>query len=356
MQNGSQTRPSPERVLRPRVTINDLADALGLTKSTVSRALNGYPDIAEGTRKRVQRQAQIMDYRPLSHAQAIRTGRTRAVGLVLQTDLPGAGRPFIANFLGGITGRLGAEGWTLTVATALNEQDMLQTLERLIEERKADGFVLPRTLADDPRVELLRRHDIPFVMFGRTGDPTDCAWFDIASETAMRAAVARLAGFGHERIALVNGEIEYTFSRLRDQGFRTGMAEAGLTVDANLIRNGAMTLETGAAAARHLLDLPAPPTAIVYAVDIAALGAYVAAAERGLTIGRDLSVIGYDGVPEGAFATPPLTTFDVDMEHAGARLAALLMQRIRGAQAEDLRELTNARLVVRGSDGPPVKT
>lgn len=338
---------------RDRVTISDVASSLGLTKSTVSRALNGYPDISESTRLRVRRKAELMGYRPLALAQAIRTGRTRTLGLVLQTDIAGAQRPFLSDFLAGLTSTASAESWTLTVATSAGGAAMLATLERLVDERKADGFILPRTFSDDARMKLLRGLGVPFVLYGRVADPTGCAWFDILGEEAMREAVLRLAGLGHRRIGYVNGGHEYNFSHLRETGFRDGMTEAGVPVDETAVTGGAMTKDAGAAATIRLLSLPNPPTAIVFAVDAAALGAYDAAEALGLTIGSDISIISYDGIPEGAWAKPPLTTYRVDSRMAGSRLADLLIRRIRGAAPEDLRETAKATLDRRGSDGPP---
>lgn len=336
-----------------RVTISDVAKALGVTKSTVSRALNGYTDISPTTRHRIRRAAAEMGYRPLSHAQAIRTGRTRSLGLVLQTDAPGGGRPFLADFIAGITSETQSENWTLTVATSTGGQEMLATMARLIEERKADGFVLPRTLVQDDRISLLRHHRVPFILYGRTEQDDDCAWFDIAGEDAMRSAVLRLARLGHRRIGFVNGEHTYYLSRLREVGFRAGLAEADLPVETQLITDGAMTEETGRQAALRLLRLKNAPTALVFAVDSAALGGYGAVAELGLGVGTDVSVIGYDGIPEGAYATPALTTYQVDTRAAGRRLAHLLIRHIRGEPAKALRELAPANLVARASDGPP---
>ena len=346
----------PKSPRRRRVTIADVAASLGLTKGTVSRALNNYPDISDSTRKRVEKQAQRMGYQPLSHAQAIRTGRTKSLGLVLQSNAHDAQRPFLAEFLAGITQQTSAQGWSLTVATAHSDASMLATLERLIDEHKADGFILPRTLVHDRRIELLRNHHVPFVLFGRTGDDTDCAWFDILGEQAMRDAVVRLAGLGHRRIAYVNGGKKYNYSELRLLGYLDGLRDAGLAYDPTLVEADAVTPEDGQQAVASLLALPMPPTAIVFAVDMAALGAYPVAAELGLSIGRELSVIGYDGVPEGAYANPPLSTFNVDSRRAGERLAHLLIARIRGADPEELRECEMPSFLERASDGPRTVT
>ncbi len=339
-----------------RVTINALAEALGLTKGTVSRALNGYPDISDSTRRRVERMAQKMGYAPLAHAQAIRSGRVRALGLVLQVGEPDAQRPFLADFLAGVTTAASAERWSLTVATGATEAEALETMSRLIDERKADGFILPRTRTDDARIDLLRGAGVPFVLYGRTGDTEGCAWFDILGEDAMAQAVERLHALGHRRIGYVGGGAGFHYTRLRLEGFREACVRLGLADDGDLILSDAVTREAGARAGTALLSRPEPPTAIVCATDLAALGVCAAGAALGLAIGRDLSVISYDGVPEGAYAEPPLTTFEVDTREAGARLAALLIRRIRGEAPEDLRETAHARLLVRGSDGPPALT
>ena len=338
---------------RRRVTIKDLADALGVTKGTVSRALNDYPDISPATRKRVQRQADRMGYSPLAQAQAIRTGRGRAIGLVIQTDVQGAQRPFLPDFLEGVTRAASAQGWTLTVATAAGDDEMLTTLDRLIQERKADGFILPRTYRDDVRMRFLREAGTPFVLYGRVPDPEGCAWFDIRGEDAIQAATERLASLGHTRIGFVGGGREYNFALLRFEGYLAGLKAAGLEFDPSLVRNDAMLRDDGAAATESLMAMDAPPTAIVFAVDMAALGAYDAAARLGLEIGRDLSIIGYDGIPEGQWVQPKLTTFGVDSREAGERLTTLLIALVRGAAPETLRETRDAKLQIGQSDGAP---
>jgi len=335
-----------------RVTISDVAGALDLTKSTVSRALNGYADIAEGTQLRVKRMAERMNYQPLSHAQAMKTGRTRSLGFVLQLADHDAQRPFLAEFLAGLSAGSTAEGYTLTVASADNDAHLYETLRRLRRDQKADGFILPRAMVDDPRVALLRNEDVPFVLYGRQDDPEGCCWYDIRGEDAMRDAVLHLVALGHRRIAFINGGTIYSYAKLRGAGARAGMQHAGLSFDPDLMRENAVTLDDGYRAACELLDMSQPPTAIVCAVDQVALGVYRVAEERGIQIGTDLSVTGYDGIKEGAHAKPPLTTFAVDNRAAGIALATLLIKRIRGEPLDTLRKTAAAVFVERGSTGP----
>ena len=341
---------------RSRVRIADVAAALGLTKGTVSRALNGYPDISDSTRLRVKRKAEVMGYRPLSQAQTIRTGRARSIGLVLQADVHDAHRPFLSEFLAGLTQATSDLNWTLTVATAHGNQDMRETYDRLLDERKADGFIIPRTLLDDPRIDHLREAEVPFVLFGRTRNPEGCAWFDIRGEDAMAEAVRRLHDFGHRRIGFVGAAPEHTFSLLRLDGYRRSLAAVGLEPDESIVRDHAVTREDGAVAAQALMFAEKPPTAIVFAVDMAAIGAYNALRRLDLRIGQDVSIVSYDGIPEAAYCDPPLTTFGVDTRAAGVRLATMLIDRIRGTAPEDLRETVAAQICTGGSDGPPART
>jgi LacI family transcriptional regulator len=341
---------SDERMSRRRVTINDLAAELGIAKGTVSRALNGYPDIAEATQLRVRRAAERMGYRPMAQAQAIRTGRARSLGLVLNAGRSDAHKPFLTDFLDGISRAASEESWTLTVATAEDETDEVATMARLVDERKVDGFILPRTKTRDARIALLRAREVPFILYGRTLDDTGCAWFDIDGEGAIRAAVLRLAGFGHQRIGYIGGMPDYNYSRLRRQGFLDGMHEAGLVPDPELMVDGVFTVEDGANAGLTLLDHAEPPTAVVCALDVAALGLYRAALRARRVVGRDLAIISYDGSPEAASADPPLTTYAVDTRAAGRALAEMLISRIRGRAPEELRRVVAARLIPRESE------
>lgn len=335
-----------------RVTIQDLASSLQLTKSTVSRALNDYPDISITTKKRVARQALKLGYRPSKQAQGLRTGQTRSVGLILNMDSDNTHKPFLSSFLDGISRFLSEQGWSLTVATAVDPSDSVDKHRSLYIDRKVDGFILPRTAANDARVNALREADIPFVMYGRHLDDRQCAWFDIAGEDAMSDAVERLANFGHSRIAYIGGGRLTNFEVLRQQGYRDGMKKQSLAIDDDLIRSNAMTERHGFEAALSLLKLSRPPTAIVCALDRVALGAYSAIEKNGLAVGKNISIIAYDGTPEGRYATPPLTTFSVDNQKAGRSLAELLLRRVNGEDAKSLRVLSHALLISRKSDGP----
>ncbi|MCY3877842.1 MAG: substrate-binding domain-containing protein [Rhodobacteraceae bacterium] len=344
-----------------RVTIADLAMALDLSKGTVSRALNEYDDISEATKMRVAEAARRMGYRPLEHAQAIRTGRIKSIGLILQMDEHDGYGPFLRDYLAGISQSASDLGWSLTVASAKSSADFERTARRMVEQRRVDGFILPRTLVNDTRFNLLQRMDVPSVLFGRVGYGTGtvdagASWYDIDGEAALAEAVNRLVKFGHCRIGFVGAPAEYNYSHIRRDGYLRGLAEAGLEHDPDLMISDVRTFSDGERAARKLLLLAEPPTAIVYSTDETALGAYDAAAGFGLKLGRDLSIISYDGAARGSYMQPTLTTFRVNLSEAGYRLASLLVRRVEGEAPESLREMAKAQLVRGGTDGPAVLT
>lgn len=339
-----------------RVGIDGLARELGLAKSTVSRALNDYPDIAAETKERVREAARRSGYHASALARRLKRGRVETVGIVLAEPGHHLESPHLAAFLAGLARGLEAHGLDLLVATAPGPERWREVYERLIEGRKADGFVLIRTETDDPRVRWLLARGIPFVAHGRTVSGPPFAWVDVDNAAAAAEAVHHLARLGHRRIAHLAGPARYNFARLRREGFFAGLAQCDLSADAALVVECALDTDAAEAATRTLLALPEPPTAIVCATDALALGAVRATRAAGLAVGRDVSVIGYDDVPMAAVLDPPLTTFDQASADAGECVARLLVRLLAGEPAATLRTLRSARLVRRASDGPPAGT
>lgn len=338
------------------VTIKTLARELGLAKSTVSRALNGYPDIAEGTRERVRSAAERRGYRPSSTARNLKRGRVDTVGVVLADEGPDIASPFFVQFLRGVTRTLDRNGLDLMVATAPGPGRWQEIYDRLIAARKVDGFIVTRTETRDPRVAYLRRRGVPFVTYGRTQNPSQFAWFDLDNRRAFAEATERLAAFGHRRIGFIGAPPTFNFARERLNGSCAARDALGLEAEPALIRRAGLHAADGRAGAEALMALNRPPTALLCVRDAVAIGAASALAALGLRVGCDVSVIGYDDVPHAAFMDPPLTTFSQDSETAGARVAEMLFEIMAGARPKDRQELRLAKLIERGSDGPPART
>ena len=335
-------------------TIADVARATGLSKGTVSRALNDYTTIAPATKATVREAARALGYQPSHSARNLKRGASETIGVVLTVGESTLYSPFLAAFLSGVTQRLNELSYDLLVSTALSDDQAALAYRRMVAAKKADGFIVTRTLIRDPRIECLTELGVPFIAHGRTIGQDGHAWFDLDNERAMRDAVAHVASLGHRRIGYVGAPADLNFARLRLAGFVAGLRDAGCPADDALVAADAGYEElAGERAALALLRAPEPPTAIVCAVDRLAIGAAVACASLGLEVGRHVTLIGYDDIPSARHVSPPLTTFSQDMAASGARVASDLVRLINGAEPGEVQTLARATLVRRASDGPP---
>lgn len=326
-----------------------IATTLGLSVTTVSRALGGYQDVAAATRRRVQAEAERIGYRPNATARRLRGGRSDAVGIVLPTGPGQLGEPFFLRLIGAIGPRLAAAGLDLIVSSAHAGADELALYRQFVENGRVDAMLVARTRLDDPRVAYLREAGFPFVTHGRTRGGGH-AWVDIDGAAAFREATQRLIGFGHRRIGFVGAPLDYGFGFFREQGWRAALAEAGLAPGpARFAEPGE---ENGYRLAVELLEERERPTALLCATDRLAVGVLHALAHAGLEAGRDISVIGYDNSPVANYMATPLTSFDPDIEGAAGRMLDMLLAQLAGAAMAESAELRRATLIPRRSDGP----
>ncbi|MEF2071673.1 LacI family DNA-binding transcriptional regulator [Consotaella aegiceratis] len=346
------------KLLQPRptkktVSIARLAAHLGLSEGTVSRALNNYPDISRTTRERVARVARELGYRPSSTARRLARGVVETVGFVLPGRAGHVSAPFLAEFLDGIASELALYDWDVIVAAVPEGHEGRDVVERLIRSGKVGGFVLTRTRRSDSRVAYLKQEGVPFVLYGRTDACDDCVFLDVDNEKAFVDAVNHLHGLGHRRIAHLAGDLSYTYAHLRRRGYRAAMAALGLDIPDGYIVDGVVDAASSDSATTGLLALPNPPTAILGVTDEVALGAMRAIARAGLKVGRDISVMGYDGLPIGLAAEPPLTTMSQSSADAGRHVAHMIKALIEDGTLEEPRVLWEAKLTPRASTSRP---
>ncbi len=334
------------------IGIRALAQDLDLSITTVSRALGGYSDVSERTRERVAQAAAARGYRPNASARRLKTGRSDSIGFLLPMDAGGFSDPFLTELLASIGARLAEADLDLLVSAIPEGKGALATIRRLVEGRKVDGVILPRTLWRDARVDLLMELDVPFVTHGRTIRADAHPWLDIDGRAAFQEATERLLAGGHRRIALINSSSLLAYAGYRHAGYEAALSAAGLAIDADLILEARWAVDMGASETRALLDRVKPPTALLCATDRIAIGALSALAERGLVAGSDVSVIGYDDLPFAAHTSPPLTTMRQPIAAEGRELVEMLLQRIGGAPISQLQRLWRADLIIRATDGP----
>ncbi|MHA1524863.1 MAG: substrate-binding domain-containing protein [Alphaproteobacteria bacterium] len=336
-----------------KISLKLLSEHLGLTEGTVSRAINDYPDISSRTRDKVKQAARELGYSPNSNARRLATGNAECIGYVLPWQTGHISDPFLGELLDGISRAVSVRHWDLTLAVSGSARDELSVISRLSQSGRVNGLIISRTLIHDPRIEYMQKLGIPFVTHGRTANSENHAWFDIDNVAAFREAVAHLAGLGHRRIAHIKGPVEYNFAAMRQAGYRKGLLDCNLTSDTALETEADMTERGGYRAMRHLLSHREPPTAVICVSDIVALGAMKAIHEAGWHPGREVSVIGYDGLSLGEHTHPALTTMVQPLQTAGKRIAEMLLAIIDGENPRDHQELRRATLERRETDGPP---
>jgi LacI family transcriptional regulator len=334
-----------------------LARDLGLSISTVSRALNGYADVSSATRNRILKRAKEIGYAPNPGARRLGSGKTSAVGVILPAA--GDGVHFVdsiySSLLGGVSVELESEAYHLlaTIQTRTDPVRELALNENFIRGSWVDALLIVRTRINDPRIELARKAHIPFVTYGRTESVLPYAWVDTDNEQAFYLTTLRQIEFGHRGIALLNGPLEYYFARLRERGYTRALGERGIPLDPLLVLNGDLTETSGYALCRSLLLNATPPSAVLCATDAMAIGAIAACRERGLTVGRDISIVGYGNSSASAFCDPPLTTVDHKAFENGRHIGQSLLRLLRNeAKPADIHYLEPVVLVPRKSDGP----
>ncbi len=333
--------------------LKEFAEHIGLSPTTVSRALGGYPEVNAETRARVIEEAARLGYRPNINAVRLATGRVGAIGVVMSKT----GEYQFTEFMSGIAERLSDEDIDILV-TPMAEQDLqseLQVFRRLAESRRVDAVIVHAPRPKDERIALLHKMQMPFIVHGRSDTTVPHAWLDIDNEGAVRRATEHLLDLGHQRIAMINGREGLTFTLHRDAGYRKALEARGIAFDPKLVSHGIFTDEVGFRFARSALEQTPRPTAFVAGSMMTALGVYRAARSLNLKIGEDISVIAHDDVFPYLTAdnmSPSLSTTRSSIRAAGTRVADLLLQVLGGREPTDIHELWPVELILRESTRP----
>ncbi|WP_457585449.1 LacI family DNA-binding transcriptional regulator [Ensifer canadensis] len=336
------------------MNLKEFAGRLGLSQTTVSRALSGYPEVKKTTRERVLKAAAELGYRPNTSALGLATGRVGTIGIVFRGG--GDFGPHTSEFMGGLGSRLQQADVDILLSTVDSREAELSTYRRLAASKRVDAVILHSPAVDDPRIALLSDLRLPFVLHGRTETTGDFAFLDIDNFGAIRQATELLTALGHRRIALVNGHRGYTFTEHRQDGYAAALGARGIDIDPNLLGNGDFTDEMGFRLMQGFLGQEDRPTAVLAGSMMSALGAMRAIRSAGMMVGEQISLIAHDDVfpylsPENLI--PTLTTTRSSIRAAGTRIAEMVLDLLQGTPAADLREIWPVELVMRNSTAPP---
>jgi LacI family transcriptional regulator len=285
-------------------------------------------------------------------AQRLQKQRTDTIGFILPTFGPRFSDPFFSELLAGIGNRASRYGYDLLVSTRAPGNAELEAYRSIVQGRRADGVIIVRTRLQDPRIEYLQNAQFKFVAFGRVDRYNDFYFVDEDSESGMKQLVDYLLELGHRRFGVITPPLDLTFTYYRLEGICQKLSEAGLSLDEEMVTNGDLTQRGGYQLARSLLDHPTPPTAIIACNDLMAYGAMSAAQERGLVVGKDISITGFDDIPMSEHTHPPLTTLHQPIYEIGEMLCEMLIKSLQGETLEQPQVLLSPALIIRQSCGP----
>ncbi len=341
------------------MNLKELATKLGLSPTTVSRALNGYPEVNEATRERVMAAATRHNYSPNTRAIRLATGRALAVGHVI----PIATRheivnPIFADFIAGAGETYSRSGYDMLLSV-VSDDDEDRTYRLLKSRGSVDGVIVHAPRMNDPRIAMLNEIGLPFVVHGRaTGSTAAYSWLDVNNRRAFLRATEFLLDLGHRRIGLVNGLEFMDFAIRRRNGYLEALAARGMQPDSKLMFSDEMTEVAGYGAARAMLAAPNPPTAFLVASMISGLGVRRAVEGAGMTLGRDISVIIHDdelSYMRNGDDVPIFTATRSSVREAGRLAAEMLLDIIANPGSGPKERLLEAELIIGQSTGPAPK-
>lgn len=338
------------------MNLKDLAAHLGLSQTTVSRALNGYPEVSEATRQRVAMAAEKHNYRPNTRAKGLATGRSMAIGHVIpisaQHEMV---NPVFGDFIAGAGEAYAAAGYDM-VLSLVQDNQAERVYREMFAKGNVDGIVVHAPEMQDPRITLLQDIGLPFAVHGRASDvATSYNWLDVNNKSAFQRATDFLLDLGHRRIALINGLESMDFAYRRRIGYGAALQQRGIAVDPGLMRSDEMTEPYGYQAVRQMMELAEPPTAFLVSSMITAIGVRRAIHDAGLVMGRDISVITHDddlSYLRNGDDVPLFTATKSSVREAGRQLAEILISQISNPQNPPKHKLLEAALTVGRSTGP----
>ncbi len=341
---------STQSVNGPPPTVTEIARAAGVSAMTVSRVLNGRPDVAPATRERVQRIAAERGYARNRAAAALRNGRAGLIDLVvLALD-----NAYHLEIIRGVEERLEPTGFRMALsATHGQSRGERQWLAKVIDG-STDCAILVLADTHARHLDQLRRRGIPFVVVDPRGE-LDSATPSVGATNYAggRLATQHLLSLGHRRIAMIGGPPAAGCSRERFSGYRAALEAAGVAADPTLYHEGDFQYDSGYQAACALLDRPEPPTAIFAANDSMAIGALNALRARGVAVPGQVSLVGFDDIELTRHVTPALTTVRQPLAEMGTFAATMLLRLIEGETLTSNRVELATTLVVRESSAPP---
>ncbi|WP_263772529.1 LacI family DNA-binding transcriptional regulator [Propionivibrio soli] len=331
-----------------KATLKSIAAHLGVSVSTVSRALKSSPDIGRETRELVKKAAQEVGYVPDLGGVKLRTGRTFNLLYIKaihpQQDVPDGS---VAAQVSAITENLAGTSYQLQLMAWDPNDEEAAPLKRAVEGRLVDGVLLDNTRPLDARVRYLLQMNVPFVTFGRTELLTEHPYVDADNEKAAFDATSHLIRQGHKRIALIGPPLIFTYALQRRRGYLRAMEQGGLDVDAALFSDEGVSARRNREVVRQMMQLAEPPTGFVSTNDSSTLGILAGLRDSGRLVGRDCDVVSRDYSQFSNYLNPPLSTCYLDIYKVAATMSEFIVRSIEGAPVTQLQRVFETEFIQR---------
>ena len=326
------------------MNLKRLADLLGMSKTTVSRALNGYPEVNVRTRERVVAAAREAGYEANPLARGLAVGRTNVFGIIYPLLPADLGDAMFLHTVGGMTEALEARKMNFIIGP-VSPGNELSAYEQIVRGRRVDGLVVSRTLVRDERIAYLSKAGFPFVAHGRTVLDVPYAWFDYDNEAGIRLATGCLLAHGHQRIALLSAPLDMNFACQRRDAFVAALADAGLAADPRYLIADTIDRRSGYQAMQQLLACSPRPTAVIVDNHLSGVGAVRALLDAGVEIGKDMSVIVWGSLADTLSGANVTAIDQPDPAGAGAQMITMLLALAAGTPPSELQVLWQPALL-----------
>lgn len=333
---------------RLKTDIRDVAEAAGVSVSTVSRALNGYSDVSAKTRRKVERVAAKMGYQPHFGATVLRKNATRTITFMVSKPWTKFVDPYFLAVLDGLELGLATQSYDLQVVMARDFDQELDVVRRIVERNRSDALIFARTRPEDERIDWLEKRNFPFVTIGQTNRNSH-SFIDRDQRAIAKEATLRFSALGHRSTAYLMTPLRYKYSLLGRAGYREALEECGLGVERTIERECYLSRNTGEEMVLELFAKSRAPTAILCGNDMIAISAMDGLKRLGLKPGVDVALIGCDDIPLAAHVRPALTSFSQDLDAMGMRLSRMVLAKLSGDGTVE-QEVVQSQLIIRESD------
>jgi LacI family transcriptional regulator len=328
------------------ITLEEIAKLSGVSRSTVSRVVNGHERVREETRKKVQSVIDELNFQPNIAARSLAAGKTGIMGLVIPAGVSALfSDPYFPQLIQGISSACNKRDYSMMLW--VDEPNYrLRTIRQLLYSGLLDGVIISSMLMDDPIIKSLYERHMPFVLIGRHPE-LDVNYIDVNNQAAAYKATSFLIDCGYSRMATITGPINMIAGYDRYQGYCTALDQHGFELNDSLIAEGDFTEAGGYDAMKQLI--PQKPDSVFIANDTMAMGALRALHEAGLRVPDDIGIVGFDDSPIASHATPPLTTMRQSPYDMGSIAVNTLIEIIKNPGRSPQQIVLESELVIRES-------